>query len=232
MSEGEGEELELTILMPCRNEAATVGICVGEAKHFLSENGISGEILVVDNASEDASAALAREQGARILKEEKKGYGNALRTGIRGSAGRVIIMGDCDTTYSFGEIGEMYRLLAEGQCDMVIGNRFSGEMESGSMSLSHRAGVRFLSFCAGRRFHTAVRDFHCGLRGLTREAAETLTFHTTGMEFATEMIAEAARQGLRIRQLPVRLRRCSYGRESKLRTIRDGFRHLIYIVSG
>lgn len=228
----EEESLELTVLMPCRNEAAAVAACVEEAKEFLRGHGINGEILVVDNASEDGSAALARAHGARVIRAERRGYGNALRTGMENSAGRVIIMGDCDTTYRFGEIGEMYRLLAEGQCDMVIGNRFAGGMERGSMQLSHRWGVRFLSLCGRIRFRTDVRDFHCGLRGLTRKAAETLTFRTTGMEFATEMIAEAARQRLRIGQTPVSLRRCRYGRESKLRTIRDGFRHLTYIVSG
>lgn len=218
--------------MPCRNEAATIAFSVDEAADFLKQSSLKGEILVVDNASGDASAALAAAHGARVVREEKPGYGNALRTGIAESRGRVILMGDCDTTYDFGQLGGLYRPLASGECDMVIGNRYAGGMEQGSMSPAHRWGVRFLSFCARRRFDTEIYDFHCGLRGLTRAAAEKLPLRTAGMEFATEMIAEAAKQGLRILQIPVRLRCCRYGRESKMRTIRDGLRHLGYIMKG
>lgn len=218
--------------MPCRNEAATIAFSVDEAADFLKQSSLKGEILVVDNASGDASAALAAAHGARVVREEKPGYGNALRTGIAESRGRVILMGDCDTTYDFGQLGGHYRPLASGECDMVIGNRYAGGMEQGSMSPAHRWGVRFLSFCARRRFDTEIYDFHCGLRGLTRAAAEKLPLRTAGMEFATEMIAEAAKQGLRILQIPVRLRCCRYGRESKMRTIRDGLRHLGYIMKG
>lgn len=226
----EEESLELSIIMPCLNEEATVAFCVEEAKEFLDTYRIGGEIIVVDNASKDASAKIAREHGARVLTESKRGYGNALRAGIAGSRGRVIIMGDCDTTYDFLHLEEMYRLLADGDCDMVIGNRYAGGMEQGSMSWSHRWGVRFLSFLARARFHTDVYDFHSGLRGLTRRVAEQLAFSAEGMEFATEMIAEAARHHLCILQIPVVLRKCEYGRESKLRTIRDGLRHLGYII--
>lgn len=226
----EEESLELSVIMPCRNEEATIGFCVDEAREFLEKYQINGEVLVVDNGSEDASAKLAKQHGARVITEDKKGYGNAIRAGIAGSRGRVMIIGDCDTTYDFLHLEEMYRLLVQGDCDMVIGNRYAGGMETGSMSLSHRWGVRFLSFCARVRFRTDVYDFHCGLRGLSYSTAKQLTFHTEGMEFATEMIAEAAKQQLHILQVPVILRRCKYRRESKLRTIRDGVRHLRYIL--
>lgn len=227
----EREGLELSVIMPCRNEAAAVAFCVQEAKDFMEKHQIKGEVLVVDNGSEDGSAVLAERQGARVIKEERPGYGNAVRAGISGSKGKTLIIGDCDATYDFGHLDEMYRLLSEGHCDMVIGNRYAGGIEKGSMSLSHRWGVRFLSFCARKRFRTQVYDFHCGLRGMSRSAAEKLVFHTEGMEFATEMIAEAARQGLYICQIPVRLRRSDYERESKLRTIQDGIRHLEYIIT-
>lgn len=226
----EEESLELSVIMPCKNEAAAVAFCVGEAREFMEKHQIKGEVLVVDNASHDASAVLAEQAGARVIAEKNTGYGNAVRAGIAGSRGRSLIIGDCDATYDFGNLEEMYHLLADGGCDMVIGNRYAGGMEKGSMPLSHRLGVRFLSFCAEKRFQTQVYDFHCGLRGMSRSAAERLDFHTEGMEFATEMIAVAAGQGLCIRQLPVHLRRCTYARESKLRTIRDGIRHLEYIL--
>lgn len=231
MQRPEKEGLELSIVMPCRNEEATIGFCVDEAGAFLEKYRLKGEVLVVDNGSVDASARLAEQHGARVITENRPGYGNAIRAGLAASAGNVVIIGDCDTTYDFLHLEEMYRLLAEGECDMVIGNRYAGGMEPGSMSWSHRWGVRFLSWCARARFHTEVYDFHCGLRGLSRSAIEELAFHTAGMEFATEMIAEAAAHGLRISQVPVALRKCEYGRESKLRTVRDGLRHLGYIIA-
>ena len=131
---------------------------------------------------------------------------------------------------SFRHMDEMYGLLERGECDMVIGNRYIGGLKKGAMSFSHRWGVRFLSYCGRKRFHTDVYDFHCGLRGLSRKAAEKIQLHTDGMEFATEMIAEAAKKRLRIRQVPVILQKCEYPRTSKLRTVRDGFRHLGYII--
>lgn len=226
----EKESLTLTILMPCLNEAATVGISIREAMTFLEKNHICGEILVVDNGSADGSAGMAESYGARVIVQPRRGYGNALRMGIANSRGKVIILGDCDTTYDFLHLEALYAMLSSGEWDMVIGNRFAGGMEKGSMSRSHRWGVRFLSWLGRKRLHTDIYDFHCGLRGLTRTAAEKLEFHTEGMEFATEMIAQAVRQGLSLGQAPVTLRKCVHPRTSKLRTIRDGLRHLVYIV--
>ena len=225
----EEESLNLTILMPCLNEAATVGISVREAAAFLEKNRIRGEILVVDNGSTDASAAIAESCGARVVAQPQKGYGNALRTGLAHSRGSVIIMGDCDTTYDFLHLEELYAMLLSSKWDMVIGNRFAGGIEKGSMPLSHKWGVRFLSWLGRMRLHTDIYDFHCGLRGLTRAAAETLEFQAGGMEFATEMIAVAVKSGLSVGQVPVALRTCTQARKSKLRTIRDGLRHLVYI---
>lgn len=223
------ESLDLSVIMPCRNEENTVAICVDEAMDFMEKQNLCGEVLVVDNASKDASVSLARKQGARVISEKEIGYGKAIQTGIINSRGRILIICDCDTTYELFHIQNMYRMLEENKCDIVIGNRFSGKMEYGSMSMTHKWGVRFLSFLGRMRFHTDVYDFHCGLRGIRREAVEKLNFYTKGMEFATEMIAEATRKNLCIEQIPVTLRKCKYERKSKLRTIRDGLRHLVYI---
>lgn len=222
---------ELTLVLPCRDEAAAIGACLDEARRFLAQNGLTGELLVVDNASTDGSGRIAAALGARVIYEPKSGYGNALRAGIAAARGNVILMGDCDTTYDFMQLGALYGPLAAGECDVMIGDRFSGGIERGAMPLSHYWGVKALSALARRRFHTDVRDFHCGLRGMTRAAAEQMTLRAEGMEFATELIAEAAKTGLRIAQTPVRLRRCTADRKPKLRTVRDGFRHLGYILA-
>ena len=225
------EEVELSIVMPCRNEEHTVGICIDEARAFLRDRGIRGEILVVDNHSSDRSAETALEHGAGVERVDDIGYGHALRYGLLKAKGAVIIMGDCDTTYDFTEAGGIYDMLVSGSFDVVIGDRFAGGIEKGAMPLLHKIGVRVLSWLGRRRFRTDVKDFHCGLRGLTREAYEKLSLHTSGMEFATELIAEAAKSGLKTGQIPVKLRRCRQERRSKLRTIRDGMRHLLYIGS-
>ena len=224
------QQPDLTVIMPCLNEENTVGFCVDEALAFIREYGIKGEVLVVDNGSVDASAQAAAQHGAFVLREPERGYGSAIRAGLAAGRGRVLIIGDCDTTYDFRRMVDIYEPLAHGNCDMVVGNRFACEMECGAMPFSHRIGVRFLSALGRWRFHTDVYDFHCGLRGISREAMEVLSFYTSGMEFATEMIAEAARHRLRISQTSVQLRNCTYKRISKLRTVRDGFRHLRYIM--
>lgn len=230
--QNEIKSLDLTILMPCLNEEATVGICIDEAKTFIRQHRIQSEILIADNGSRDRSVAIAKGCGARVIRVKTKGYGCALRAGIRAARGKVIIMGDCDTTYGFSDIEEMYRLLAENKCDIVIGNRIDGNIQPGAMPITHKLGVRALSEIGRLRYDVPIRDFHCGLRGITKQAAEKMQFHTTGMEFATEMIAEAKRQGLQMRECPVVLHRCKYDRESKLNTISDGFRHLAYMMMG
>ncbi len=224
-------EPEVSIVMPCLNEEATVGACVDDARIWLEKSGTAGEILVIDNGSADRSARVAEEHGARVIPESRIGYGYALRRGFAESRGRVILMGDCDTTYDFRNLDPLYRPLAENRYDMMIGDRMGG-LEKGAMSLLHCVGVRFLSALGRLRYHTEVRDFHCGLRGLTAGAARRLEFRCGGMEFATEMIALAARGGLRIGQCPVTLRRCRDKRKSKLRTLPDGFRHVRYILFG
>ncbi len=224
------EKYELTILMPCLNEIETVGACVGSAKDFLRDHGIPGEVLIADNGSTDGSKEAATRAGARVIAVRRRGYGCALRSGIRASKGNIIIITDCDTTYDFNDIEEIYGAIRSGRYDMVIGNRFTGGIEPGAMPLSHNIGVRALSFLGRKRYGVSIGDFHGGLRGLTREAAGKLDFKTTGMEFATEMIALASKAGLRVGEVPVKLKKCRYHRVSKLRTVRDGLRHLIFII--
>ena len=223
------EKLDLSIIMPCRNEENAVAKAIQDAKAFLDKYGISGEILVVDNASTDKSASVARKNGARVVYESLKGYGRAIRTGIAESEGRVLIIGDADTTYDFRRIGRMYKMLKSGRYDVVIGDRFAVPMEKGAMSMLHVVGVKFLSMFGRLRYHVKVRDFHCGLRGVTRNSAEKMKLKCDGMEFATELIGEASELGLTIGETPVRLRRSRCDRKSKLRTFPDGLRHLKYM---
>ncbi len=222
--------LKLTILMPCLNEEENIAFCVEQAKEYLVSHNLWGEILVVDNGSTDRSSDIAVAHGATVVREWRRGYGRALRTGLKAAKGEVIIFGDCDSTYDFLNLDPMYLPLAENRVDFVTGDRFAGEMEKGAMSFSHRLGVPFLSFCGRVKFRVKIHDFHCGIRGIRKDALEKLELKTEGMEFATEMIAEAAGKGLRIGEVPVPLRRSRCERQEKLRTIRDGFRHLWYIL--
>lgn len=221
----------MSIIMPCRNEESTVGICVDEAALMMSENNITGEIIVVDNGSTDASAKAAESHGAKVISEDRIGYGLAIRTGLNEASGDIIIIGDCDTTYDFADALNIYKMLSDGEYDMVIPYRLTDSSQKGAIPLSHAIGAGFLSFAARHRFNSDVKDFHCGLRGLTRNALGRIKLHTEGMEFASEMIAEAERNNLRIGQFPIILRKCVYPRKSKLRAIRDGLRHLLYIFS-
>lgn len=226
-----GKRLDISYVMPCLNEETTVGQCIDEAKAFIKENALRGEVIVVDNGSADGSVKAALAHGARVIPEPRRGYGRAIRTGLKHTRGSVIVIGDCDSTYDFRHCGNFYRPLAEGEYDVMIGDRFSGGIESGAMPPLHKLGVPFLSWCGRMRFGTGVRDFHCGLRAVTRSALAKMRFRTTGMEFSTEFIASAARAGLRIGQTPAVLRRCTKKRRSKLRTFPDGLRHLEYILT-
>lgn len=223
-------EMALTILMPCLNEEENIAFCVDEALAYLSSGNLIGEVLIVDNGSTDKSAEIAREHGATVISEHRRGYGRALRTGLATAKGDVIIFGDCDSTYDFSNLDPLYLPLAENKFDFMTGDRFAGQMEEGAMSWSHKLGVPFLSWCGRMKFGVKIHDWHCGIRGIRQDALQRLNLTTDGMEFATEMIAEASRKGLRIGEVSVPLKRAQNEQQEKLRTIRDGFRHLWYIV--
>ena len=222
--------LDLSILMPCLNEEENIAFCIDQAHEYLSAREISGEILVVDNDSTDKSAEIAVQHGATVVKEHRRGYGRALRIGLDAAEGEVIIFGDCDSTYDFANLDPIYQPLAENNVDFMTGDRFGGQMEDGAMSWSHKLGVPFLSWCGRVKFGVKIHDWHCGIRGIRKDALQKLNLQTDGMEFATEMIAEASRKELRIGEVSVPLKRAQNERQEKLRTIRDGFRHLWYIV--
>ena len=220
---------EFTILMPCLNEENSIEFCIREARSFIESYGLDAEILIADNGSTDRSAEIARDNGARVIEVAEKGYGAALIAGIRAAEGKYIIMGDADGSYDFGHLEAFVESLRGGY-SLVVGNRFKGGIERGAMPPLHHIGVPFLSVIARWRFHAPVRDFHCGLRGFSREDALTLGLSCPGMEFATEIIAAFASSGARVCEVPTVLRRDRRGRKSHIRTFRDGFRHLKFIL--
>lgn len=221
----------LTILMPCLNEERTVDSCIKEALAFLNLNSIPGEVLVVDNGSTDCSVNVAGTAGARVISTTERGYGNALRFGIENAMTNLVIFGDADLSYDFFAIGEMYELLCRG-ADLVVGNRFGGGIERGAMPLLNRyLGNPLLSLIGRKLYSVEIGDFHCGLRGLRKESFRNVQLVAPGMEFATEIIAEAALKDLKIVETPVKLRRDGRGGKSHLRRWTDGLRHITFMVS-
>ncbi len=222
--------VELTVLMPCLNEARTVEACVKSALGFLRAAGINGEVLVANNGSTDNSSLLAATAGARVLQVPFRGYGAALIAGIEAARGRYVIMGDADSSYDFSRLDGYVQRLRSG-ADLVMGNRFQGGIEAGAMPFLHRyLGNPVLSFVGRLFFRTTIGDFHCGLRGFCRESILRLGLITSGMEFASELIAKAALAGLRIEEVPTTLRPDGRGRPSHLRTWHDGWRHLRFLL--
>jgi glycosyltransferase involved in cell wall biosynthesis len=223
--------MELTVLMPCLNEAATVGACVAKARGFLQRAGIAGEVLVADNGSDDGSRELARAAGARVVEAPRRGYGAALAAGIAAARGRYIIMGDADDSYDFSRLEEFVEKLRAGH-PLVMGNRFKGGIREGAMPWLHRyLGNPVLSFIGRLLFRTKVGDFHCGLRGFDREAVRGLDLRTPGMEFASELVVKASLAGWRIAEVPTTLHPDGRGgRAPHLRSWRDGWRHLRFLL--
>lgn len=223
------EDLELTILMPCLNEGNSVGFCVAQARRYLGSKGIVGEVLVVDNGSEDDSHDQAYKAGARVVTLKDRGYGNALRYGIIQSRGKYIIIGDCDGSYDFSNLDGFLNNLRNGK-DLVIGNRLN-VIKKGAMPWSHRyIGVPLLSWLGRKVYNTEIKDFHCGLRGINRESFLKLDMKSSGMEFASEMIGRAVKEKLSISEIPITLYPDKRDGKSHLRPIRDGFRHIIIIL--
>ncbi len=222
--------MELTILMPCLNEAETVATCVRKARGFLERKGIDGEVLVADNGSTDGSPELALKAGARVVPVARKGYGSALLGGINAACGRFVIMADADDSYDFSRLDAFVDGLRAGNT-MVIGHRFRGGIRRGAMPFLHRyLGNPVLSFAGRLLFSSPIGDFHCGLRGVDRAAALQLGLHAPGMEFASEMIVKATLAGWRIAEVPTVLSPDGRSRAPHLRSWRDGWRHLRFLL--
>jgi glycosyltransferase involved in cell wall biosynthesis len=223
-------EVELTILMPCLNEAETIGVCVEKAQRFLATSGTSGEVLVADNGSTDGSIEIAQSLGARVVAVTTKGYGAALSGGIAAARGKFVIMGDADDSYDLSNLGPFLEELRAGR-DLVMGNRFRGGIEAGAMPVLHYyLGNPVLSFIGRLLFGIPVKDFHCGLRGFRRSAILGLDLKTTGMEFASEMVVRSALQRLNIGEVPTTLKPDGRSRAPHLKTWRDGWRHLKFLL--
>jgi glycosyltransferase involved in cell wall biosynthesis len=225
--------VELSIVIPCLNEAETLPRCIAKARQGLERAGVAGEILVADNGSDDGSIQIAEEHGARVERVAAKGYGSALRGGIAAARGRWIIMGDGDDSYDFSQIGGFVEKLRAG-CDLVMGCRFpagGGQIAPGAMPWKNRwLGNPMLSWIGRLFFHTPIHDFHCGLRGFSKEACERMQLVTTGMEFASEMVIKAALYGLRVGETPITLHKDGRSRPPHLQPWRDGWRHLRFML--
>jgi glycosyltransferase involved in cell wall biosynthesis len=224
---------EATIIMPCLNEAETLADCIAAAQCGLAAAGVQGEILIADNGSTDGSQEIARQLGARVVDVPEKGYGHALRHGMEAAQGKYLIMGDSDRSYDFGEIKPFIEKLRAG-ADLVMGCRMpagGGKIDPGAMPWKHRwIGNPVLTFVGRLLFRCPAHDFHCGLRALTKQAFEKMDLRTTGMEFASEMVIKASLRGLRIEEVPITLHKDGRSRPPHLRSWRDGWRHLRFML--
>lgn len=221
----------VSALIPCLNEEETLGLCIAKARDCFLRLGINGEIVVADNGSTDRSVEIAESLGARVVHQPKRGYGAALMAGIDAARGEFIIMGDADDSYDWSAMDPFIAKLGEGY-ELVMGNRFAGGIEQGAMPALHRyLGNPVLSYIARKVSGAPVRDFHCGMRAFTKAAYQRMGLATTGMEFASEMVIHAARNGLRIGEIPIRLHRDKRSRPPHLRSFRDGWRHLRFIMT-
>jgi glycosyltransferase involved in cell wall biosynthesis len=224
---GETAVPQVSVVIPCLNEAQTIATCVRRAREALVANGIEGEVVVVDNGSDDGSGAIAEAEGARVIRELERGYGSAYLAGFAAARGSYIVMADADLTYDFNEIPRFVTELDTG-AEMVIGNRMQN-IHPGAMPWHHRyIGNPLLSGFLNLLFRTGVDDAHCGMRALRRDALPRLDLRTTGMEFASEMVIRAAKENLVIRQFPIEYH--PRGGESKLSSFRDGWRHLRFLL--
>ena len=222
--------IEVSIVMPCLNEAETLARCIGHAQAAVTKGGYAAEIIVADNGSTDGSQRIARDLGAIVVDVPRKGYGSALIGGIDAAGGRFVVMGDADDSYDFEAIGPLIDKLREGY-ELVVGNRFMGGIQPGAMPWSHRwIGNPVLTFISRVFFHAPVGDTHCGLRAFRKDSYQKMRLRATGMEFASEMVIKASLKGMRITEVPVVLRPDGRSRPPHLRTWRDGWRHLRFML--
>jgi len=226
----ESTELELTIVMPCLDEAETLAVCIEKAMNSLRANNIKGEVVIADNGSTDGSQKIATDLGARVVPVEEKGYGSALMGGILSAKGTFVIMGDADDSYDFSNLLPFVEKLREGH-DLVMGNRFKGGIAPGAMPPLHKyLGNPVLTGIGRILFRSPSGDFHCGLRGFRRSSILKLDLRTTGMEFASEMVVKATLNSLRIAEVPTTLSPDGRSRAPHLRSWRDGWRHLRFML--
>lgn len=222
--------LELTVVLPCLNEAETVAVCVRKALRALQDNGIAGEVVVADNGSTDGSQDLARAEGARVVDVETKGYGSALRSGIHAARGKYVLMADADDSYDLSHIPRFIENLRKGS-DVVMGNRFRGGIAENAMPFLHRyLGNPVLTWIGRIFFRSDCGDFHCGMRAFRKDAIERMDLRSTGMEFASEMVVKAGLMGLQVTEVPTTLSPDGRSRAPHLRTWRDGWRHLRFLL--
>ena len=222
--------IEVSIIMPCLNEAETLETCINKAQWFIAENDLAGEIIIADNGSKDGSQEIARRLGARVVNVPAKGYGSALKGGIEAAKGKYIIMGDADDSYDFSNLNPFVKKLRNGY-DLVMGNRFKGGIETGAMPFLHRyLGNPVLTGIGKLLFNSPCNDFHCGLRGFRKDAISGLELQTTGMEFASEMVVKATLHKMQITEVPTTLSPDGRSRPPHLNTWRDGWRHLRFLL--
>jgi GT2 family glycosyltransferase len=222
------ETLDVSVVIPCLNEAETIATCIRKAKGAMERDGLSGEVIVVDNGSTDHSDLIAASEGARVINERRRGYGNAYLAGFAAARGRYIVMADGDNTYDFDLVGEFVKPLEAG-ADLVMGSRLKGTIHKGAMPPLHRyVGNPVLTGILNLFYRSGVSDAHCGMRAFKREALERLDLRMPGMEFASEMVIRASKAGLRIEEIPIEYRP-RLG-ESKLNSFRDGWRHLRFLL--
>ena len=226
----DGHRIELSILMPCLNEAETLATCIKKAQKALEDLNVNGEVVIADNGSTDGSPEIAASLGARVIHVAEKGYGSALNGGIKAARGKYIIMGDADDSYDFTNLGPFLEKLRAGY-DLVMGNRFKGGIAPNAMPLHHKyLGNPVLTGIGRLFFRSPCGDFHCGLRGFSKAAIQRLDLRTTGMEFASETVVKASLHGLRITEVPTTLSVDGRNRPPHLRSWRDGWRHLRFLL--
>ena len=226
----QGNQVEVSVVIPCLNEARSVGVCIDKALAAFQAAGIRGEVVVADNGSTDGSVAIAERHGARVVHAALKGYGNALRKGIEEARGQFIIMGDADDSYDFSEVAHFVAKWREGY-ELVMGNRFKGGIKPGAMPWSHEyLGNPALTRILNLFFRAGVGDVYCGMRGFTKEVYERIDLRTTGMEFALEFVIKAAKFGTRLTEIPITLWPDKRGRPPHLRSFRDGWRSLRFML--
>lgn len=224
------KRVDVSVVIPCLNEANSIGICVSKALDAFKSAGLRGEVVVADNGSTDGSIAIAEKLGARVVDVPARGYGSALRAGIAAARGEFIVMGDADDSYDFGDVPRFVEMWRQGY-DVVMGNRFRGEIKRGAMPWHHKyIGNPGLSRLLNVFFHAGIGDSHCGMRGFTRAVYDQMDLRSTGMEFASEFVIKAAQLRAKITEIPITLWPDKRGRPPHLRSFRDGWRHLRFML--